>query len=378
MSDGTKAGIKVIFGEDGQKGLDVTKSVVRLEIEDHDRLVDEVTVVMDDGFSLASQHIYKHQPVHVYLGYDAKPTKMFVGTVLTVSGVMDAGVAVRALDPLAKLQEEDDGGKGLQPGSKLSMIVKKVADHHQLKIAAKNGIECVPDPTFGPTELPNPVGRTDLQFLLDLARTWAARCFVEVNDNVPQFYFKSVSSLWAAEPMGTVRFCKGWGDVSEFRYEKVAAREARQLVATAADPKTGVAAEFHGVAPATVATAGGNLSPSLAGQGGVSKAHEAASAVPKPPSPNTSPAQRKGLPSEPARAAAAVVIDPTLVTGYRATATVSGDVMLRAKGRIEITGIAPWAEGYWWVCKAKHVWVRTSEKGQAPNGSYQTQLEVTR
>ncbi len=84
-----------------------------------------------------------------------------------------------------------------------------------------------------------------------------------------------------------------------------------------------------------------------------------------------------GLPSDPHLAEAVTALDPTQVLGLRGTGTAVGTIKLRAKGKVTIEGLAPWAEGDWYVSQAVHTWQDTSTSRQH-GASYETSFTATR
>jgi len=76
-----------------------------------------------------------------------------------------------------------------------------------------------------------------------------------------------------------------------------------------------------------------------------------------------------GLPSDSVLVDALARPDPTTIMGFRATATVSGNVKLRAKSKVAIDGISGSIDGDWYVRLARHM---------VSEGAYKTMLEMTR
>ena len=68
--------------------------------------------------------------------------------------------------------------------------------------------------------------------------------------------------------------------------------------------------------------------------------------------------------------------------GLRGEGRAVGTVLLRAKGKVTILGLAQWAEGDWYVAKAVHTWsdTRTPEdlKTKRKRASYETKFTATR
>jgi phage protein D len=373
--DGSRPGITVAWG-DGGKSL--TPAVVQLVVEDHDRLVDEARVTLDDGHELAGNAFAKGQTIDIAMGWDKERTRIFTGRIVRVGGATGGrgGLTLVVHDPSAAMHAAYRA-QTFPEKSKLSAIVRAVLAKHTI---TEGEVACDPDPTFEAPNVPRQLDRSDYQFLQELAAVWGCRCFVEVNDEAAKFYFKTVKSLFAAKPMATLSHCRGWGNVLSFRYERVAARAARQLVNTVVDPRSGAATVTQGTPPAPPPTASGTVAPDVAtAEPGLARNNERATAeaAATPPEPLDITAQL-GLPSDPAKAASLVVTDPTQVIGYRAAAKVVGHAGLRAKGRVKVEGIAPWAEGDWWVKRATHTWAKARDARDRPTASWETELELTR
>ena len=384
MADGAPTSIFVGV-ETGAQSVSLGDAVVRLEIEDHDRLVDEARVTLADSFDLAGAHLANGHAITIWLGWEGERVKMFTGTVVQIGGEVGAGATsggttIVAHDLSARMQAANNNFAA-EPGEKLSDLVTRIASRHRGTIHMGE-IECQPDPTFERANLPRQLARSDYEFLQDLARTWGARCFVEINDDQPKFYFKSIQSLWAADPLGQLDLCRGRGAITSFRYERIAARATRQLVTAAIDPVSGATVRGDSGPTTPPAPAAGRLSSSVTEiEPGLARANDTlatatASAVAEPPPPATI----RGRSSDPARARSYVVVDPTQALGLKGEVRAVGHVELRAKGRVTLIGMAPWAEGDWWIKRVTHTFTpaRPTATPPRPTATYECQLEVTR
>jgi hypothetical protein len=68
--------------------------------------------------------------------------------------------------------------------------------------------------------------------------------------------------------------------------------------------------------------------------------------------------------SDPVRAAQAVLPDQTRILGLLGKGRAVGSINLRAKGKVTVNGLAPWASGDWYVHKVVHMW-RAGESARA-------------
>ena len=79
-----------------------------------------------------------------------------------------------------------------------------------------------------------------------------------------------------------------------------------------------------------------------------------------------------GVPSDPAQAELAARRDLTRGSGMTGEGVAVGTIELRAKSRVELFGLAPWAEGAWYIRRAKHVYRNTATEAGGPSGTYTT------
>ena len=68
--------------------------------------------------------------------------------------------------------------------------------------------------------------------------------------------------------------------------------------------------------------------------------------------------------------------------GFYGAGVARGTIMLRAKGKVTIKGISPWAEGNWYVHKVNHIYTRIAVTDKAlkkqDRSTYQTKFSATR
>ena len=358
---------------------DLTGVARSVTIEDDDRLIDKATVVIADPQRSAPE-FRGDQTLEITMGWSAQHAMMFSGIVQSASGTNAADgtstITIVAYDPSVLMHREPCDAT--YTGT-LSSVVRTVAGRHPT-IPIRD-VVCDPDPNFTGTPQLIQHNLTDLQFLQWLAWRYGHRAFVEVNDGRPQFSFVSNQRLMQGDVMGTLQWCRGLRQLTEFRYEKVAARAARQRIAATPDPATGTDTPTQGATPAPIdppiaspdrAAALGAADPALR-----TRYEAGVQAAQANPAPAPTPAPVVGLPSDPHLATAVTALDPTQVLGLRGTGTAVGTVMLRAKGKVRIEGVAPWAEGEWYVRKAVHTWRDTSSR-RARSASYQTSFTVTK
>ena len=168
-----------------------------------------------------------------------------------------------------------------KPGT-LEAVVREVATRNNWTGDLAT-ITCDPNPQLTENNDLKQVNETDYHYLQRLAERYGARAFVEYNDGKSRFYFVSNRSLLEAKPLGRIEYCRGLNKLIEFKYSSVAARSAKQYVATAVDPVSG-----------EVKTA----------QGDPASAPPAAPTAAAPPAAPPTPTPAPGQPSDPDLAAA--------------------------------------------------------------------------
>ena len=124
-----------------------------------------------------------------------------------------------------------------KPGT-LEAVVREVATRNNWTGDLAT-ITCDPNPQLTENNDLKQVNETDYHYLQRLAERYGARAFVEYNDGKSRFYFVSNRSLLEAKPLGRIEYCRGLNKLIEFKYSSVAARSAKQYVATAVDPVSG-------------------------------------------------------------------------------------------------------------------------------------------
>jgi phage protein D len=349
--------LSVVF--DGRALDPLVRSVT---VEDNDRLVDEATVTFDDPDGKGVDLFAPDRPLLVDLGWNDEHAVLFEGVVVDRHPVAGAdgkrSLTVVARDLSHRMSQKPEGGE-FQP-ARLDAIVRQVADRNNWTGDLAK-IVCDPNPQLTEHNDLKQFNETDYHYLQRLAERYGARAFVEYNDGKSRLYFVSNRSLLEAKALGRLEYCRGLNKLIEFRYSSVAARSARQYVASAVDPVSGEVKTVQGD-PATAPPTS-----------------TAAPAAPAPPAP---PTPAPGQPSDPDRAQRAVVTDPTRVLGLQGEGRAVGTIALRAKGKVEILGLAEWAEGDWYVSKAVHSWsdTRTPDdvRAERRRSSYETKFTATR
>jgi hypothetical protein len=228
---------------------------------------------------------------------------------------------------------------------------------------------------------------TDWAFIQELAVRYRARAFVEINGDKSQFYFVSEKFLLDGDPVGQLTFVHGSGPLIDFTYQRVASAAAPVQSASLTDPLTGMPLQKKAAPPPPETPLAADPDEKsrldLLGAGAGSLYSDVIDVVSKA-SGKVEEARAAefvaGLPSDPDLADMAVLQDPTRALGFIGHGTVVGNVNLRAKGKITIEGIAPWAKGDWYVRRVNHQVTQgggVDQQGRA-FGTYRTRFVVTR
>jgi hypothetical protein len=363
----------------------ITSSVQSVEIEDNDQLADKATVVLSDPQTVGISVLESNQTITIDLGWRSEHAILFDGVVVPVGGSENARSArqlrIVAYDKsyLMNIHAKTQDHTGL-----LSVILQNIVSDYPL-ISLDNPAEQIkpsPDTEFPATGLPlRQLNRTDLQFIQDIASHYGARAFVEYNDGKSKFYFISESNLLQGDALGHLRCCGGINKIIEFNYERVSSGASPRQGGATHDPATGatVVSERPPAtpqAPASTSELSSELDRTGTGAGAVLTSGTQAAAG--GPSSDTLVRESDvvGLPSNPALPQSATDRrDRTRVLGLRGQGLMVGSINMRAKGKVEIDGIAPWAAGDWYVRLAKHLY-RAGERPE--NATYQTRFLVTR
>jgi phage protein D len=391
--------VKLGSGAPGQvKYVNIEGTVQRVEVEDHDRLTDLARIVIDDAKGQLSHAPAEGQFVLIEMGWDLKETApIFEGVVTNARPEGSDGASrlltLTALDfsHLADLQGSKDGE---QHTGKLSEIIEKVIGRYKEISIAKNDKgekQILPDDDvqFSKDDpLLQRKGQSDWAFILELAAEHSCRAFVEyssekkkgdADDYKSRFYFIGEKRLFGGKPQGRLHYCRGFGDVKEFDFQRIAGGAAPFLNTSGLDEGGDAigkeASKDKKAAQKETLAMPPGLSPGE--KAGHEAAMQIADAATKTPSDMIYEGSLIGLPSDAALAERLVKRDRTRAMGLYGKGTAVGTVQLRAKGQVTIDGIAPWAQGDWYVARVNHIYTRVVE-GNQDRSTYETKFVVTR
>jgi hypothetical protein len=364
------------------EGIDVKSQVESVDVEDHDRAIDRARVVFDSADDI-SQIVREQTKVKINLGWSDENALIFEGLVMGVKteavGMGQSRVTLTAYDLSYRLKQNQTKDRLFTSGKLSDALAAILADYPDLTVGQ---ILPDPDPTFTPEatkQWGKRTGQSDWDFVQSAALRWKARAFVEINNGKSQFYFVSERSLLKGDPMGTLHYCPGGvGPLLEFKFQRIGSGAAPVSSATAVDPKTGqpvtqqapppdpeAPLQIDPTADATLTQAAGVMA-QASGQPADSRPKDNIAA----------------LPSDPALAEVTVQQDPTRVLGYSGEGLCRGTIKLRAKGKVTIMGLPPWAQGDWYVHKVNHVFKRISvldrQRKPVDRSTFETRFSATR
>lgn len=377
------------------ESIDISDQVWSVDVEDVDRGSDKATLVMDDPDSTNSDALREGAFVAIELGWESERAAVFEGCVRSVEPAAGNGhrVTVVAHDLSTRLQAARRDPSRQHTGT-LESILTTILAPTGIPVGS---ITVDPMPSWTEEEPLRQRDRTDWELIQDLAEEYRARAFVEVNraesdtaavrarGGTSRFYFVSESALLAQDPMGKLIFCPGHGRLLEFEYRRAGSGASPSASTAVADPDSGAPVTHAGPAAATEppATASAERASRAGAVIGESRARayeagvEVTSAAPVQPDQLRATDTVTGLPSDPRRAQRRIQQDRTRILGFSGDGVAMGTVFLRAKGAVEIEGLATWAAGNWYVSRVNHMVQRTRVQDRTQL-TYRTKFKATR
>lgn len=373
------------------EGIETLSSVERVEVEDDDRLIDKAIVVFDDPNGIATATMLEQRKIVIELGWDSEKARVFEGLVWRVKA--RAGITPRyqgkqkvileALDLGYLMNQGASKPKTLPPG-KLSDIVTGLVAPYSIPIGQ---IKLDNDPQFT-DDAPLIQGpMTDWAFLQQLAVRFGARAYVEINDDVSQFYFVSKSALVGGDALGALTFTVGDGPLIEFTCHRMASAATPIRAAVIVDPQTGEiqTQQAPDPDPEDPITVDPDQKSSLdqLGDGSGDVYANAVNVISQSAGKAEDARAREnldGAPSDPDLAQQMIQQDVTRKYGLIGKGVAAGSINLRAKSLLTINGVASWADGDWYLRQVRHCVTRGSgagRQGQA-RGTFRTHFIATR
>ncbi|MEW1648244.1 hypothetical protein [Streptomyces sp. NPDC091219] len=363
---------------------DVTVPVRSVAVEDHDRLTDEAKVVFDDPTGVLAHASFEGLVIRLTLGRRMQHAALFEGVVVStqvLAGPEGQRVELTARDYSHRLAQTPFDPQTWNTGEPLSALLTKLVTASGTGITVGT-IAPVDDTAPDARNAGRYVATSVWEFILDQARSQGCLAFVELTDKLKsEFSFRSVESIAQTEPVGTLRYCRVGSDLVTFAYERIGSGALPARSASTVDPDTGHLVDqpapvtpprppLAAPQPARDPTLTDPMRAAITALTGKAAAAQAQL---------TAPAERVvGKAAGTARDARnRVVTDPTRIVGMTGRGKAVGNVLLRAKAMLRITGLAPWAEGAWYLTKVNHVYTRDLV-GDRQESSYFTHITATR
>jgi hypothetical protein len=336
--------------------------------------------------------------VEVDLGWETEHALVFEGVIRQVRPSAQEGshrIEVIAYDPSIRLQAPPrEPNVARQHVGTLEAILRAIVERHQITFGA---VQIDPMPSWTENDPLRQGLRTDWVFIQDLAEEYRARAFVEVNATPsdapdvrqrggrPRFYFTSEDVLLSQEPLGKLMYCRGMGRLLDFQYQRVSSGASPSSSTTVTNPETGEPETVEGAPPtdAPPPQASDSRASRAEAVQGAARARDYQAGVQASADAEVHPddvASRRevaGLPSSPELAERLIRQDRTRILGFSGRGTAMGTVFLRAKGSVEIQGLATWAAGRWYAHRVNHL-IQRQRSGKKTQLTYRTQFEATR
>jgi phage protein D len=383
------AAARIEISVDGKDWRDISPPLQSLEIEDHDSLTDQAKLVLDDNTGLLANASFEGLLIRIGVGYGEKTPLIFEGVITAARIVTQAEgqkVEITAQDFSFRMSKHTPEERKWEKGQKLSEVVKEIVTstegHKPFGITVEDK-DVLPqeDVSFSKEKALSQRNQNDWEFLKALADRYMAKVFVEFDGtDKSKLYFVNIPRLASDDPIGELTCCRGSGDLVSFSFEKISSGALKQVTSSTVDFATGKAVTNTPPAPAPRPPIPPPQTDGRDVEANQRKAVEAlvelSAAADKEIEPEKKRASGGGSP-DPEDSKAKIIEDPTRKLGYRGSGVANGNPKLRAKSRVTITGVSPWAAGDWYLRKVNHKYSR-SKVGQKYLATYSTTFEATR
>jgi phage protein D len=379
---------EVTVSADGKNWRNVSPVAHSIDVEDHEFLTDKATILLDDHTGVLAHASFEGLELRVRLGPNETTSEtIFEGVVASARAVTSREgpqVELTALDFTYRMsRNRPQGPPPWDKGEKLSDVIKQIVDpakNYGISIISEKQIAPTVDVTFTKDNPLSQGNKSDAAFIQHLADRYNCRSFVEFDGKESSlFYFVAIKQLADAAPIMQLQCCRGLGGLISFDFERISSGALVELTGASIDFASGETVTYEPEpapplppvpAPATERDRDLSSSRREAVQSLTELAAKALAQI---------EIDRKrviGEESDPAAAAGRVFKDPTRSKGLKGTGVANGTPKLRAKYRIKISGIAPWAEGEWYVTKVNHVYTR-QRLGGRQSTSYVSNFKAT-
>lgn len=363
-------------------GSEISGGVRNVTVEDCDRLIDCAVIEIDDASGSLRHFAAEGFPVKITMGWDTEYCVLFEGITVQVPGkysFSQSRIQLIAFDLSYRMMLGEPKRLNHPPGP-LSTVLRTIVEAYKLEIGQ---IEIDEDPEFTEENPLRQSNEKDWLFIQRLAKEYSARAFVEYNEESSKFYFISETRLLEGDPLGMIDLKKGAGIIGNFTYRRIASMGSPRQAAVTVDPVSGeIIATQPDESPPPDETPGPDSAhrKDLAVDNENQAAYYDVAGEIAAEAAETPDTQRPrhlftGIPSDPVLAARkGTRRDPTRIMGHLCKGKVPGTIWLRAKGKVQFTGAAPWIDNYeWYVRKTVHTYTADGE-----SRLYETSFEVTR
>ncbi len=376
------AAVLVHVSADHSEWRSISAVVQSVNIEDNDALTDKATLVLDDSNEILSDIGFTGLEVRVALGWE-NPTWIFEGQIAESRNQTHGSgqlVTLTAYDFSYRMSREERTRDWHATESLKQILSSIVALPDYCIVADDARIAPEPNPTFSADHPLRQANLSDWHFILELAQRYNARAFVEFNADQSQFFFMPLERIASQEPSGALRYCRGTGELLDFQYQRVGAGATETSSAASVNPSTGVAVEsLSAPAPPPAPIPPPRTADRESMTGGQRRAVDALAELAMEATIRDAPRTTRaaGTPSAPERTELSVAPDPTRKLGLTASGVAVGNPSIRAKNRVTVVGVAPWAEGDWYLRKVNHIFSREQLR-QENRTTYRTTFQATR
>ncbi|HEX5368531.1 MAG TPA: hypothetical protein VFY10_03870 [Dehalococcoidia bacterium] len=381
------AAAQVLVSVDGKDWRDISSPLQSVEIEDHDSLTDQAKLVLDDNTGLLAHASFEGLLIRVGLGYGSTTPLIFEGIITAARIITQAEglkVELTANDFTFRMTKYTPKERSWKAGDTLSKAIEQIVvddkSHSPYGITVKQ-IQPPEDVSFSDEKPMSQLNISDWDFLKQKADLYNSKVFVEFDGIAKSnFYFVDIEVLASAKPIGELTCCRGAGDLISFSFEKIASGALKDVTASAVDFATGEAvthepAERPPKTPAPPPVTDGRNDITSGQRKAIDALAELSSTAEKQI--EAEKVQASDGTVNPDDAKAKIKPDPTRLLGYKGSGVTRGNTELRAKSRVTITGISPWAVGDWYLRKVNHKYSRT-RIAQKFASTYSTTFEATR
>jgi phage protein D len=359
---------RLCVSADGSRWVDVSAPVSKIDVEDHEYLTDQATIVLDDHVGLLADASFEHLRVRITLGWQAQRAEIFEGEVASSRPITQRDgyrLELTALDLGDRLKRHTPDAHSWHDGQTIAGVITDILGHptgHGDGPGVEPGqIEPPNDVRFADDRRLLQANISDLDFIQQLADNHDCRAFVEFDakDQKSKLHFLPIQKLATAEPLGVLDYCRGMGELTTFQAQRISAGSLVDHTTSDIDPNSGQEVEASSppppARPALPAPAVERRRDLTTGQRSSIEALGELAAAAEAQQVRDRQRLTTGAAADTQRT---VIPDPRRLLGHSCKGEAIGTVILRAKSRVTISGVSPWAEGDWYVTKVNHVFTR--------------------